>query len=73
MAMQFYNGSLIISAPRRAPSTQNWIPYAFVSWLERGQYQFHRFPELRALTFTTEREALFVGFSVARSWTAPSA
>jgi hypothetical protein len=67
--MQFYNGSLLISAPIRRPCPEVWIPYAFVSWLQRRPYQFHHLPELRTLTSFTEEEAPS-GISVSRSWTA---
>ena len=47
-----------------------WVPYAFVAWRENGMVQFHRFPELDSLVFSTEAEALSAGFLTGRSWAA---
>jgi hypothetical protein len=36
--------------------------------LENGKVEVHKFPELDPLFFSTEEEALLVGFSTARRW-----
>ena len=71
MATQFYNGSLLISAPIRRPFPEVWIADLFVFSFQRRSYQFHHFPELRPLTSSTEEKPLSTGVSVSRSWTAP--
>jgi hypothetical protein len=61
-----YGGCLITSQPKSASNM--WVPYAFVVWRKDGRVQFHRFPELDNLVFSTEKEALSAGFSTGRSW-----
>lgn len=63
---EFYGRCLIRSHPKSVCNV--WVPYAFLAWRQNGKFQFHRFPELDNLFFSTEAEALSVGFSTARSW-----
>ena len=66
MASEFYGGYLLTSRPRF--DFNEWIPYAVVSWRERGELQFQKFHELETLSFSTESEALSFGFSAAHTW-----
>jgi hypothetical protein len=64
MTTEFYKRSLITSTPKRDSYNGAWVPYAFVAWHdEKGHFQFHRFPELDALSFPTEKEAVSYGLS----------
>ena len=65
---EFYGSCLITSQPKSVSNM--WVPYAFVAWRENGMVQFHRFPELDSLVFSTEAEALSAGFLTGRSWAA---
>ncbi len=62
----FYGRCLITSHPKSVSNL--WVPYAFVAWRENRKFQFHRFPELGHLFFSTEAEARSVGFAIARNW-----
>ena len=69
MATEFYKRSLITSTPQHDSCTGAWVPYAFVAWHdEKGHFQLHRFPELEALSFHTEQEAVSCGLSIAHGW-----
>jgi hypothetical protein len=69
MATEFYKSSLITSTPKRDSRIGAWVPYAFISWHDQtGHFQIHRFPELDALSFATEQEAVSCGLSVAHRW-----
>ena len=66
MASEFYDGYLLASRPRF--DFNAWIPYVLVSWRERGELQFQKFPEVQRLSFPTESEALSFGFLTAHTW-----
>ena len=66
MASEFYDGYLLASRPRF--DFNAWIPYVLVSWRERGELQFQKFPELTTVHFSTQLGALVFGFSTARAW-----
>ena len=69
MATEFYKRSLITSTPKRDSRTGTWVPYAFICWHDAtGHFQIHRFPELDALSFPTEQEAVSCGLSIAHGW-----
>src|SRR5688572_2539953 len=56
-----YGSCLITSIPRSVSGV--WVPFGFVAWRENGKVQYHRFPELDSLFFSTETEAIAAGFS----------
>lgn len=66
MASEFYEGYLIASRPKHDFNV--WIPYAVISWRQRGELQFQNFPGLKTLSFPTESQALSFGFLTARTW-----
>lgn len=66
ISTEFYGSCLITSQPKSVSNM--WVPYAFVAWREHGMVQFHRFPELDTLLFSTETEAISAGFLIGRSW-----